>query len=282
MKIKQMKKVILFLIVILSLGSCNSQQQDYIFTISTSFGDIKLILYDQSPKHKENFIKLATKGHYDSTNFHRIIKEFMIQGGDINARPGHENEINYTIPAEFVDTLIHHKGALAAARMGDQVNPEKASNGSQFYIVQGKVFSREELTINLQKVHSSLQNLAQVPGYENILIELDSIYRKDGNDALTKKMVSLVPVMEERFGTSFQQPMEDWRINVYTSLGGSPHLDGGYTVFGRVIEGLEIVDKIANVTFDPNGKPTQSTAMTITYEKINKDEWNKKYGGRPY
>ncbi len=277
-----MKKIFFVFIILLTLGSCNSQDTDYLFTINTSLGNIKLILYDQTPEHKENFIKLATTGQYDSTNFHRIIERFMIQGGDINAKSGHQGRINYTIPAEFVDTLIHHRGALAAARMADQVNPEKASNGSQFYIVQGNVFTKEELTLNMEKVNFYLKNLAEVPGYENILVELDSIYKTQGNAGFTKRMVSLVPIMEKRFDTSFSQPMEDWRVEVYTTLGGSPHLDKGYTVFGRVVEGMDVVDKIASIKMDSTGKPSQPTYMTITYEEMDKATWNKLYGKLPY
>ncbi len=277
-----MKKIILFIVTLVVLNSCNSQEKDYLVTLKTKFGDIKLVLYDQTPLHKENFIKLAKNGQFDSTTFHRVIPNFMIQGGDVNAKPGHENEIDYLIPPEFVDTLIHHRGALAAARQGDQINPEKKSNGSQFYIVQGNVFSEEELTANLQKVHSYLNRLAEVPGYENIVQKLDSIYQTQGNEVLNKEMIKLIPVMENRFGTSFTNPISEERLEVYTTLGGAPHLDEGYTVFGRVVEGMDVVDKIASVKTATMSRPVENVYMTVEVEEISKEEWNEKYGGKTY
>jgi len=262
--------------------SCTSQEKDYVFTLQTKYGDISLILYDQTPLHKKNFIKLAKEGLYDSTTFHRVISQFMIQGGDINAKPGYEGKIDYLVPGEFVDTLIHQRGALAAARQADNVNPERKSNGCQFYIVQGKVFSQAELTVDLQKVNVYLRNLAQVPGYETILQDLDTIYREEGNDRLTEEMLKLVPVMEERFGTSFKIPMDKQRLKVYTTVGGAPHLDGTYTVFGRVVDGMDVVDKIASVETDASYKPLEDIYMKVKIKEIPKSEWIQKYGGSPY
>ncbi len=125
-----MKKLFILLsvmTVMLSLSSC--EKKDYLVTIKTKFGDIMVILYDQTPKHKENFLKLAKSGDYDSTIFHRVIRDFMVQGGDVNAKPGNKNKIDYTLPAEFVDTLFHRRGALAAARQPDNINPKKESSG---------------------------------------------------------------------------------------------------------------------------------------------------------
>ena len=122
--------VFLFLGLLLTLSAC--AKKDYLITIKTSYGDMKVILYDQTPKHKENFIKLAESGSYDSTIFHRVIEGFMIQGGDLSTVPAGGEDSKYTIPAEFVDTLFHHKGALAAARKSDHINPEKESSGSQW------------------------------------------------------------------------------------------------------------------------------------------------------
>jgi cyclophilin family peptidyl-prolyl cis-trans isomerase len=183
--------------------------------VSTSFGDIKIRLYDQTPLHRDNFIKLVEKGFYDSLLFHRVIYEFMIQGGDPdskNAPSGKllgEGDIGYRIPAEFVDTIFHKKGVLAAARDN---NPEKASSGCQFYIVQGKVRSNEELD-----------------NYERAM------------------------------GRKFSPQQR----KIYTTVGGTPHLDGSYTVFGEVTEGQDVVDKIAAVKVDLNSRPLEDVRMTI-------------------
>ena len=186
--------------------------------ISTTFGDIKIELFNETPRHRDNFIKLAEEGFYDQTLFHRVINGFMIQGGDPtsrNAPAGQQlgmGDPGYTLPAEFVSTLIHQKGALAAARQGDHVNPNKESSGSQFYIVQGRVFSHEELDM-----------------------------------------------FEQRLGRTFTAEQR----RVYTTYGGTPHLDGGYTVFGMVVEGLAIVDSIAAVAVDPASRPIEDIRIEM-------------------
>lgn len=194
------------------------KQEKTMVIISTDFGEMKAVLYDETPLHKENFIKLAKEGYFDGTLFHRVIDGFMIQGGDPdskNAKPGQmlgQGGPDYTVPAEFNPQLIHKKGALAAARMADQVNPKKASSGSQFYIAQGKVYTKDEL-----------MNLGS------------------------------------RMGRSFNKT----QIDAYTSVGGVPFLDYEYTVFGEVIEGLDIIDKIAKVQKDGYDRPMKDIKMTI-------------------
>ncbi len=186
--------------------------------ISTDFGEMKAVLYNETPLHKENFIKLAKEGYFDGTLFHRVIDGFMIQGGDPDSKNAKKGQMlgqggpDYTIAAEFKQELIHRKGALAAARMADQVNPKKESSGSQFYIAQGKVYTKDELN-----------NLAA------------------------------------RMGKQFNQT----QIEAYTTVGGVPFLDYEYTVFGQVIEGLEVIDKIAAVQKDHYDRPTEDIKMTI-------------------
>lgn len=186
--------------------------------IETSYGTMIAVLYNSTPLHRDNFLKLAKEGFYDGTLFHRIIRNFMIQGGDPeskNAAP--EKQLGnggpgYTIPAEFVDTLYHRKGALAAARLGDFVNPKKESSGSQFYIVQGAPVPPEQLTM-----------------------------------------------MAAQSGRKYTKEQQQ----VYAKVGGTPHLDGGYTVFGQVISGFDVLDKIAAVATKPGDRPVSDVAMKV-------------------
>ena len=186
--------------------------------ISTDLGEMKAVLYNETPLHKENFIKLAKEGYFDGCLFHRVIDGFMIQGGDPDsktAKPGQmlgQGGPGYTIPAEFKQKLIHKKGALAAARMADQMNPQKASSGSQFYIAQGKSYTENELNM-----------------------------------------------LSSRMGKAFNKQ----QMEAYTTVGGVPFLDYEYTVFGEVVEGLEVIDKIAAVEKDRRDRPVQDIKMTI-------------------
>ena len=188
---------------------------DTLVEITTDFGTMKLKLYKETPLHWANFIKLVSEGFYDSLLFHRVIKDFMIQGGDPqskNAAPGQmlgAGDVGYKIPAELVDTLFHKKGVLAAARDN---NPQKASSGCQFYIVQGKKMSEQELTM-----------------------------------------------AEQRLGFKLSEAQRQ----AYMNIGGSPWLDRNYTVFGEVVEGLDVIDKIAAVETMPGDRPKQDVRMKI-------------------
>ena len=191
--------------------------------IHTSLGDIYVRLYDETPKHKENFLKLASEHFYDSTTFHRVIKEFMVQGGDPYSKDAQKKNMagqggpGYTVPAEFVAAYYHKKGALAAARMGDQMNPKRESSGSQFYIVHGKTFTKEEL------------------------------------DNMEKRLASAVPGFK----------MTEAQRNDYMTLGGAPFLDQQYTVYGEVTQGLDVIDKIAAVAVAPGDRPLQDVTMRV-------------------
>lgn len=207
-----MKKIFVFLLCVLAVQTSIAQKEVVVkkkdrkkdVHLQTSMGDITLRLSDSTPLHRDNFLKLVKQGFYDSVLFHRIINNFMIQAGDPNSKtttagkPLGGGGPGYTIPAEFRTTLFHKKGALAAARQGDDVNPEKASSGSQFYISQGKKFTDGGL--------DSLETL-----------------RLKGRKILS----------EHR--------------EAYKTVGGTPHLDQNYTVFGEVVNGIEVVDKIAIV-----------------------------------
>ena len=208
----------MFCLIAICSISCAQKEKEVLVQISTEYGDIKLKLYNETPQHRDNFIKLAKEGFYDGTLFHRIIQGFMIQGGDPqskNAKPGQQlgnGGPGYTIPAEFNPKFIHKKGALSAARMGDNVNPKRESSGSQFYIVQGTVISKEKLS-----------EFAKTRG---------------------------ITFTEEQ-------------ITAYTTIGGSPHLDTQYTVYGEVVEGLGVIDKIAEVPRDSRDRPTKDISITV-------------------
>ena len=199
-----------------------SSKKEYYVKIETSYGDMVVKLYNETPLHRDNFIKLVKDGTYDGLIFHRVINQFMIQGGDPNSRdakPGQmlgNGELGYTIPAEFVPGLFHKKGALAAARQGDEVNPQKASSSCQFYIVQGTTWDSNRL-----------------------------------------KMV------EQRMGKSFTPEQAE----VYATVGGTPFLDGDYTVFGEVVEGMDVIDKIASVPCGPMDRPIEDVKMKMSIIK---------------
>lgn len=182
----------------------------------TTEGKMVFVLFNDTPLHRDNFLKLAEEHMYDSLLFHRVIKEFMIQGGDPKsryARPGQmlgEGTLGYTVPAEFCKEHFHQKGALCAARQGDNVNPKKESSASQFYIVQGQVW--DEKTLDM---------------------------------------------MEKRFGKVFSPEQR----KVYCTVGGTPHLDGDYTVFGQLVEGMEVVDRIAAVKTDKGDRPVEDVRI---------------------
>lgn len=208
-------------IILLTLFvSMNSNAQTSI-VLQTTAGDLKLMLYEDTPKHKENFIKLVNQGYYDGLLFHRVISDFMIQGGDPNSRNAASGQMlgdggpGYTIPAEFSVSHFHKKGALAAARLGDAMNPMKESSGSQFYIVQGKVLTNPQL----------------------------DFYVNSGK----------------------HDPFTPEQREAYTTLGGVPHLDNAYTVFGEVTEGLDIIDKIAATQTDPRNRPFTDIKILKAY-----------------
>jgi cyclophilin family peptidyl-prolyl cis-trans isomerase len=242
------------------------------------------ILYEETPKHKENFIKLAKEHYFDSTLFHRVIQGFMIQGGDPNskkAKPGDHlgnGGPNYTIPAEFNPNLFHEKGALSAARTD---NPAKESSGSQFYIVQGTVISAadiENFRFDQQKLMTGLRKMFESPEYKPLLDSLNTLYYSGDMPAYQKRLFELAPRVEKATGTKVTKDFSDEKRKAYTTLGGSPHLDGEYTVFGKVIKGLEVIDKIAAVQRDPAERPLEDIRMMVTVEEMSKKKITKEYG----
>ncbi len=226
-----MKKVLtLILFTCLGFSAFAGGPKNQYVRIKTSYGECIIRLYNETPKHRDNFIKLVKKGFYNGTLFHRVIQNFMIQGGDpdskdtTKAKPGAElgnGDVGYTVPAEFRDSLFHKRGVLAAAR---DDNPAKASSGCQFYIVEGKRFTAGKL--------DTLEKSPRLNGHK----------------------------------------FPDWQREYYQSVGGAPHLDQNYTVYGKVVMGLDMIDRIAAVKTDKNNRPLKDVPMTV--ELLSKKECN--------
>jgi peptidyl-prolyl cis-trans isomerase B (cyclophilin B) len=281
------KSVSFLLSFVLVLATSCAQKKDYVVTIKTQYGDMVAILYDETPKHKENFIKLAKDHYYDSLLFHRVISGFMIQTGDPNskkAKPGEPLGMggpNYTIPAEFNTKFFHDKGALSAARLGDDRNPEKASSGSQFYIVQGSVIpeaSINDLRYDQMKLTTGLRQIISKPENKALLDSLNALYYAGDMQAYQSKIFSLVPRVEKETGTKVTKDLSPEKIRAYTTVGGSPHLDGEYTIFGKVVKGLDVIDKIAALPKDGGDRPVTDVRMTVTVEEMSKKKITKEYG----
>ena len=218
-------KKLTYILLLLAVVSCGTQKNIKVRMYTTA-GAIDLLLYDDTPKHKENFLKLVKEQQFDSLLFHRVIKDFMIQGGDPtskNAPAGAllgEGDLGYTVEPEFMPAVhFHRRGVLAAAREGDDVNPAKASSASQFYIVWGQVYTKEQLD------------------------KFKEFYKRR-----TGRELVITPEQQQ----------------VYTTVGGTPHLDGEYTVFGEVIGGLEVVEKIQSVPCDGNDRPLEDVRIIKT------------------
>jgi peptidyl-prolyl cis-trans isomerase B (cyclophilin B) len=239
--------------------------------ISTTLGDILVRLYDETPIHRDNFMKLAAEGYFDGTLFHRVIKDFMIQGGDPESKgaPAGKNlgsgGPDYTLPAEIKPgELFHKRGALSAARLGDEVNPKKESSGSQFYIVWGKVYKAAELKqlehqLKMQQDQNIFNALAMEHREE--IMNMRRNRDREGLMALQDKLGKLAMEKSKEMGAPAFTAQQ---TEAYTTLGGTPFLDGEYTVFGEVLEGLDIVEKIQNTETQPNDRPKSDIAMNVT------------------
>lgn len=254
-------KILLICLAFIALTACNAgskrqtnhhmeNEKRTLVKLETTMGNITVALYNETPRHRDNFIKLVKEGVYDSTLFHRVIKQFMIQAGDPDSKNASDTamlgsgDVGYTIPAEFNPKFFHKKGVLAAARQGDDVNPEKASSGCQFYIVTGRKFTEPQLLgmenkINEQREEALFDSLARQ--------HMKEIYkmRKAGDNAGLLELQDTLEAQareladkEEKFRFTPEQ------IKAYSTIGGAPHLDGSYTVFGEVTEGMEVVDNI--------------------------------------
>jgi len=263
-----MKKIltgILLISLLLTISSCK-KGNERIVKLKTEYGNITIKLYNETPLHRDNFIKLTEDGFYNDLLFHRVINEFMIQGGDPDSKEAEagkmlgNGDVGYKIDAEFKKEIIHKKGVLAAAREGDDVNPEKASSGCQFYIVQGQIFTNEELNKLERKVNQRLYSNI----YRNLMIDAQEKSMETNSQIDFNKLSKELAVKaKELFAQSDTFKLTNKQREVYSTIGGTPHLDGNYTVFGEIIEGLEIIDKIAAIETDKNDRPLEDIRMKI-------------------
>ncbi|MDR1756694.1 MAG: peptidylprolyl isomerase [Culturomica sp.] len=259
------KKWVIILSVLLGITGCKEKDSDT-FTLETNYGNITIHLYKETPIHRENFIRLAREGYYDGLLFHRVIKDFVIQTGDPasrNAVPGMAlgaGGAEHQLEAEILPGFFHRKGVLAMAREGDNVNPERRSSGSHFYIVVGQVFTPEELeqateSINQRRHRALFEQLLQSKQAEIKQLEaaedFEALTRI--NQRLSEEVRALFP-REELVLTEAQK-------KAYTTVGGIPHLDGAYTVFGEVTGGMDVVEKIAAQKTDFHNRPSQDVRI---------------------
>lgn len=258
-----------FLAIVLAACGANSKKTNEMgkrtqVKIETTQGDILVELYNETPQHRDNFIKLAKKGTYDNTLFHRVIKEFMIQAGDPDSKEANDSaalgsgDVGYTIPAEIVPQFYHKRGALAAARQGDEVNPKKESSGCQFYIVTGRKFREAQLLDmvaqkNNRRVKAIFSQLQAKHAKE--YFKLRKAQDKQGLIALQDSLEAQAYELAKKEETPGFTPEQ---MTAYTTVGGAPHLDGEYTIFGQVLEGIETVEKIESAKTGRADRPVEN------------------------
>lgn len=268
-----LKYIFAIAICVIFVGCASSQKSDMI-EIETPFGSMTVRLYDETPQHKANFIKLVSTGDYDMLLFHRVIEDFMIQGGDPASRNAHSGQqlgsgdIGEQIEAEIEFPKYYHKrGALAAARQPDNVNPERKSSGSQFYIVQGKTVTDEALDLIESRRNAKIQQQVFyriLPSYQDSL----QYYQQNGmieelSELQTRIMGLIVDEMSKIEGLfRFTEEQRE----VYKNIGGAPHLDGEYTVFGELVDGFDVLDSIAGVPTNPStDRPIEDVWMKMKF-----------------
>jgi peptidylprolyl isomerase len=254
----------LVIVVLASFGpSKDNGSGDIKVLMVTDHGNIKIRLYNETPKHRDNFVKLINEHYYDSLLFHRVIQNFMIQGGDPDSKKAPFGVLlgdggpSYTIPAEIDQKLFHKKGVLAAARESDLDNPSQASSGSQFYIVQGRVWTDSLLKVQAKRI-TKMKHFNVVinrPENKEYLDKYKSYNKAEKTDSVKYIYDIIDKKVEAELPSVPLYVFSPEQIQAYTTIGGTPHLDNSYTVFGEVYEGLDIVDKIAAEKTDKNARP---------------------------
>lgn len=271
---EKMNKIVLVVLIAIIAVACNKPTN--FVEVQTNYGNFTIELYDETPLHRDNFQKLVKDGFYNDLLFHRIIDGFMIQGGDPDSKDAEAGTRlgnggpGYKIPAELnkSERCFHKKGALAAAREGDQSNPEKLSSGSQFYIVVGRTYTKAELNqMEQQKVSQARQRSFNLLSLESM--DTIELFQKQGDTeaikALQQRLLKEVDALIEKDADKYY--MTDKQKMAYEKVGGTPHLDGNYSVYGEVIDGLEVVENIAKAEKNRQDRPLKDIAMTMKFVK---------------
>lgn len=240
--------------------------------LTTTFGDIEIALYNETPQHRDNFVKLVNNGTYNGVLFHRVIKDFMVQTGDPDSKNATADALlgaggpGYDLPAEIVfPKFFHKRGALAAAREGDETNPEHRSSGSQFYIVTGKRFSEYQL----EKMQERILNREKSKIFDELAAKRKAdieMLQAMGDERALKGLESMIAAEAEKIYNETHKDAKPAtftpeQVAAYTTIGGAPHLDGTYTVFGEVVSGMDVVDKIQNVATGNANRPVDDVRI---------------------
>lgn len=283
LKINNMRNTFLALAAGIILSACGGGETDKLVKIKTSKGDMTVLLYEETPLHKANFLELAESGKYDSTIFHRVIDNFMIQGGDIYRNTEDQEPASARIPAEIQTKYFHTKGALAAARQNDNVNPDKMSSSCQFYIVDGQPW--EDMSVDLATLYSKFESmLRDTVNYPHLFKQFVEFQRANDQSGYQKWVMSQKDVIEDTFDIDLYKEPRTGDDSAYQKAGGGyPPLDGSYTVFGRVVEGIEVIDKIATVPTKAVSQyekdiPVEPIHLTMEVVSMSKAEVSEKYG----
>jgi cyclophilin family peptidyl-prolyl cis-trans isomerase len=261
-----MQKHLIYILLIPILFSCNKYKDDsHLIKIQTEQGEITIKLYNQTPIHRDNIVKLSSEKFYDGQIFHRIIQNFVVQGGDPTTKHAQPDTLygdadsGYLLDAEIVDSLIHKRGALGMARDGDDVNPEKKSSGSQFYIVTGKIFTNQQL----DELETKLNSKKKVNLYKSLIEKALLSKKKSAKIDTISISLEVSSKIDSIWETIPKLKFTQKQRSVYTTIGGIPHLDGNYTVFGEVIKGIEVADKLSSVSTDKNDRPLKDIKFSI-------------------
>jgi len=255
-------------VVGVSCGNSEKEEEGTKVLINTNYGEITVKLYEKTTKHKENFIKLVQEDFYDSLLFHRVIENFMIQGGDPdskNADPKKrlgEGKPDHSIPAEFFPEFYHKRGALAAARRSDMVNPSKRSSASQFYIVQGEKYTEGQLDTLLTMKNEGLKKRIFSFEVEKNSKKLDRLSKQNDQEEFKQMLIDIRLKTDTLYEQAEKYQLTEEQRKAYTTIGGYPSLDGDYTVFGEVVDGMDVVDKIAAVETGAANRPVEDVFIT--------------------